>query len=61
MPAAPGLETSGADFQAPEIRERYVKIGTEPLTMSVDEFQALIDRELKANARIVREAGIKGE
>ena len=46
-------------MQAPEIRERYVKIGTEPLTMSVDEFQALIDRELKANARIVKEAGIK--
>jgi tripartite-type tricarboxylate transporter receptor subunit TctC len=45
--------------QSPDIRERYVKIGTEPLTMSVEQFEALIARELEANARIVKEAGIK--
>jgi tripartite-type tricarboxylate transporter receptor subunit TctC len=44
---------------APDIRERYVKIGTEPLTMSVPEFEAMIAKELEANARIVKEAGIK--
>ncbi len=44
---------------APDIRERYAKIGTDPLTMSVPEFEALIARELEANARIVKEAGIK--
>jgi tripartite-type tricarboxylate transporter receptor subunit TctC len=48
-----------AAVQAPDIRERYVKIGTEPLTMSVAEFEALVARELEANARIVKEAGIK--
>jgi tripartite-type tricarboxylate transporter receptor subunit TctC len=42
-----------------DVRERYVKIGTDPLTMSVPEFEALIARELEANARIVKEAGIK--
>jgi len=44
---------------APDVRERYAKIGTDPLTMSVPEFEALIARELEANARIVKEAGIK--
>jgi tripartite-type tricarboxylate transporter receptor subunit TctC len=44
---------------APDIRERYAKIGTDPLTMSVSQFEALIARELEANARIVKEAGIK--
>jgi len=43
---------------APEIRERYAKIGTETLTMSVPEFEAMIAKELEANARIVKEAGI---
>jgi tripartite-type tricarboxylate transporter receptor subunit TctC len=44
---------------APDMKERYAKIGTEPLTMSVPEFEAMIARELEANARIVKEAGIK--
>ncbi len=44
---------------APDIRERYAKIGTDPLTMTVPEFEAMIAKELEANARIVKEAGIQ--
>ena len=44
---------------APEIRERYTKIGTDPLTLSVPEFESMVAKELEANARIVKEAGIK--
>jgi tripartite-type tricarboxylate transporter receptor subunit TctC len=44
---------------APEMAERYAKIGTDRLTLTVPEFEAMIARELEANARIVKEAGIK--
>ena len=46
--------------QSPEISERIRKLGADPLSLSVAEFQAMIDRELKDNAELIRKAGIKG-
>ena len=43
----------------PEMKERMAKLGTEPWTMSPDEFDALRRRELIDNERLVKAAGIK--
>ena len=45
--------------QSPEINERIRKLGADPLTMSLAEFDAMIQRELQDNARLIRAAGIK--
>jgi tripartite-type tricarboxylate transporter receptor subunit TctC len=45
--------------QSPEISDRIKKLGADPLTLSTGEFQAMIDRELKDNAELIKKAGIK--
>jgi tripartite-type tricarboxylate transporter receptor subunit TctC len=45
--------------QSPEINDRIKKLGADPLTLSLAEFQAMIDRELKENAELIKKAGIK--
>src|SRR5919107_6392295 len=45
--------------QSPEISERIKKLGADPLSLSVAQFQAMIDQELKDNAELIRKAGIK--
>jgi tripartite-type tricarboxylate transporter receptor subunit TctC len=45
--------------KSPEVSGRIRKLGAEPLTLSQAEFQAMIDRELKENAELIKKAGIK--
>ena len=45
--------------KSPEISGRIRKLGAEPLTLSQAEFQAMIDRELRENAELIKKAGIK--
>jgi tripartite-type tricarboxylate transporter receptor subunit TctC len=45
--------------KSPEFSGRIRKLGAEPLTLSQAEFQAMIDRELKENAELIKKAGIK--
>jgi tripartite-type tricarboxylate transporter receptor subunit TctC len=45
--------------QTPEISERIRKLGADPLTLSLREFEALIANELAVNARLIKAAGIK--
>jgi len=45
--------------QSPEINDRIRKLGADPLTLSIAEFQAMIDRELAENAQLIKAAGIK--
>ena len=45
--------------QSPEIADRITKLGADPLTLSIAEFQAMIDRELADNAELIKKAGIK--
>jgi tripartite-type tricarboxylate transporter receptor subunit TctC len=45
--------------QSPEISERIKKLGADPLSLSLAEFQAMIDRELKENAELIKKAGIR--
>jgi tripartite-type tricarboxylate transporter receptor subunit TctC len=48
-----------AAVQSPEISERIRKLGADPLVMSIPEFDAMIQRELKENAELIKKAGIK--
>ena len=45
--------------QSPEIGDRIRKLGADPLSMSIAEFDAMIQRELADNARLIKAAGIK--
>ncbi len=45
--------------KSPEISGRIRKLVAEPLTLSQAEFQAMIDRELRENAELIKKAGIK--
>jgi len=45
--------------QSPEISDRITKLGADPLSLSIAEFQAMIDRELRDNAELIKKAGIK--
>ena len=42
-----------------DMKERLAKLGTEPLTMSPEEFDVLRRRELVDNDRLIKSAGIK--
>jgi tripartite-type tricarboxylate transporter receptor subunit TctC len=47
--------------QSPDISDRIKKLGADPLSLSLSEFQAMIDRELKENAELIKKAGIKAD
>jgi tripartite-type tricarboxylate transporter receptor subunit TctC len=45
--------------KSPEISERIKKLGADPLSLSLAEFDAMIQRELTENAELIKKAGIK--
>jgi tripartite-type tricarboxylate transporter receptor subunit TctC len=47
--------------QSPEVKERLASLGAEPMTMSPEQFDAMIKEELASNAVIMKAAGIKPE
>jgi tripartite-type tricarboxylate transporter receptor subunit TctC len=48
-----------AAVHSPEISDRIRKLGADPLSMSIAEFDGMIQRELKENAELIKKAGIK--
>ena len=48
-----------AVLQLPEVKESMRTLGVEPFPQTLDEFEALIKRELEENAQLVKAAGIK--
>jgi tripartite-type tricarboxylate transporter receptor subunit TctC len=48
-----------AAVNAPDVRERIVKLGADPLTLSLPEFEAMIREEFESNAKLVKAADIK--
>ena len=48
-----------AAVNAPDIRERFLKLGADPLTMSQEQFETMLRDEFQANARLIKSAGIK--
>jgi tripartite-type tricarboxylate transporter receptor subunit TctC len=45
--------------RSPEISDRIRKLGADPLSMTLQEFDGMIQRELKENAELIKKAGIK--
>jgi tripartite-type tricarboxylate transporter receptor subunit TctC len=45
--------------RSPDISGQIRKLGAEPLAMSIPEFEAMIARELKENAELIKKANIK--
>ena len=45
--------------QSAEISERITKLGADPLSLSIAEFDAMIQKELRENAELIKKAGIK--
>jgi tripartite-type tricarboxylate transporter receptor subunit TctC len=50
-----------AIVNAPDIRDRFLKLGADPLTMSQPEFDAMIRNEFEENARLIKAADIKAQ
>ena len=48
-----------AALQLPDIRERMQKLGVDPFPQTLEEFEALIKKELEENTKLVKAAGIK--
>jgi tripartite-type tricarboxylate transporter receptor subunit TctC len=48
-----------AALQLPDIREQMKKLGVEPFPQTLEEFEALIKKELEENTQLVKAAGIK--
>ncbi|TMI02524.1 MAG: tripartite tricarboxylate transporter substrate binding protein [Betaproteobacteria bacterium] len=47
-----------AALAQPDVQDRMKKLGVDPLTLSVAEFEAMINKELEDNARLLKAAGI---
>ena len=45
--------------ESPDVSGQIRKLGCDPLPMSVKEFEAMIDKELKENGELIKKAGIK--
>ena len=45
--------------ESPEVSAQIRKLGCDPLPMSVQEFEAMIQKELTENAALIKKAGIK--
>jgi tripartite-type tricarboxylate transporter receptor subunit TctC len=46
---------------SPDIKDRFAKLGAEPMTMTPEQFDAYIKEEVAANTALVKAAGIKAE
>ena len=48
-----------AAVSAPDVRDRIVKTGADPLSLSIPEFEAMLAAEFESNAKLIKAAGIK--
>jgi len=48
-----------AALALPDVRARVQELGVEPFNLSIEEFEALIRKELADNAQLIKTAGIK--
>lgn len=46
-------------LQAADVKEKLARLAIEPMTMTVDQFAAFVEKEVAANAALVTMAGIK--
>jgi tripartite-type tricarboxylate transporter receptor subunit TctC len=50
-----------AAVNSQEVRDRFLKIGADPLSMSLPDFEAMIRQEFESNAKLIKAAGIKAQ
>ena len=48
-------------LQSPEVKERLAGLGAETMIISAEQFDAMINEEMVANAAIIKSAGIKAD
>jgi tripartite-type tricarboxylate transporter receptor subunit TctC len=48
-----------AALKFPDVQERMKNLGVDPLNLSIEEFDAMVGKELADNAELVKRAGIK--
>jgi len=48
-----------AAVNAPDVREKIVKTGADPLSLTLPEFEAMIAAEFESNAKLIKAANIK--
>ena len=48
-----------AALKFPDVQERMKNLGVDPLNLSIEEFEAMVKKELAENAELVKRAGIK--
>src|SRR5579862_4801356 len=51
----------GATLQSPEVREKLIRLGAEPMDYRPEQFNAYIREEIIANAALVKAAGIEAQ
>ena len=51
---------SVAAVQTPEVKDRFARLGAEPLSMTPEQFETYVRDELRTNAVLVKELGITG-
>ena len=47
-----------AALAQPDVQDRMKKLGVDPLQLSLEQFEAMINKELEDNARLIKAAGI---
>jgi len=48
-------------LQSPEVKDKLAGLGAETMIISAEQFNAMINEEMVANAAIIKSAGIKAE
>jgi tripartite-type tricarboxylate transporter receptor subunit TctC len=48
-----------AAVNAPDVREKIVKTGADPLSLTLPEFEAMIAAEFESNGKLIKAANIK--
>jgi len=47
--------------QAADVKEKLARLGVDPMTMTAEQFAAFVDKEVVANAALVKMVGIKAQ
>lgn len=54
-------EKTAAALKTPDVKERFDAQGTDPVALGPKEFGELIERELKLNAKVIKQVGMRAD
>jgi tripartite-type tricarboxylate transporter receptor subunit TctC len=52
---------AAAVLKQPEVRARFLKLGTDPVGLGPKEFGEMINAELKLNSKVIKQVGMKAD